>query len=326
MTQRRKIAIAYALAVPVVLAIVLLQHAALFGVSGFESGMAHSSEIIREAESVSALLVDVDRQAKELPNAVNAETFQSTVVQLRSALQQLNEHVATEPTITAKCQALDSLVEKQLATYQKAKEPTPKPPQRPNRAHAQPSDAPPNYLPDITKLLGSVESAEQEHLGQQGAAAHHNMHMATAFTTYGGGLMIWLVGVGAFLLFHDEKARAWAGVERRVHTRVLEDFPLGVSVTTDAGVILYANAAEEELFGYKPGELLGGNANLLHALDEDQGKQTVNEILDRLGNKKVWAGQLPIRKKDGTVLKAESWILNMEIPGRWFRVFVHNTD
>ena len=93
MTQRRKIAIAYVFAVPVVLVIVLFQHAALFGVSGFEEGMAQAAEVIREAEAASSLLRDAEGQARNYSTSVGDE-HQSTILQLRGDLKQLCEHVA----------------------------------------------------------------------------------------------------------------------------------------------------------------------------------------------------------------------------------------
>jgi PAS domain S-box-containing protein len=325
MTQRRKIAIAFALAVPVVLAIVLFQHAALFGVSGFEGGMAQAAEVMREAGAASSLLADAEAEARKATSSVGDEAYQGTVLQLRGVLTQLREHATGEPSIKAKCQTLDPLMERQFAAFQRVIDSARKGGVSTRVRDAQAGDTP-NLISDITKLLGDIQATEQIRLEQQGEAAARSMHLASTFTTYGGGLMIWLVAVAAFLLFHDEKARAWTGVERRVHTKILEVFPLGVSVTSDAGIILYANPSEEVLFGYKAGGLLGENANLLHALDEEGGDQTVNEILERLGLNKVWSGQLPIRKKDGTILKTASWIMNMEIPGKACRVFVHNAE
>lgn len=324
MTQRRKIAIAYAFAVPVVLVIVLFQHAALFGVSGFESGMAQAAEVLREAESASAMLQDAEAQTRNYSSTVGDE-YQSTILQLRGDLKQLCEHVANQPPLKAKCQALQSLMESQIALFQKSIDLAKREQLSARGRDLQRSDTP-NLLSDIDKILADIKSAEQIRLEQQSEAAARSVHLASTFTTYGGGLLIWLIGVAAFLLFHDEKARAWAGVERRVHTKVLEVLPLGVSVTTDAGVILYANSAEESLFGYQPRELIGGSANSLHALDEEEGKNTVTEILGQLGLNKVWSGQLPIRKRDGTIMKAASWIVNLELPGKVYRVFIHNAD
>src|ERR1019366_8750503 len=176
---------------------------------------------------------------------------------------QLCEHVANQPPLKAKCQALQPLMESQIALFQKSIDSAKKEQLSARGRDLRRSDTP-NLLSDIDKILADIKSAEQIRLDQQSEAATRSVHLASTFTAYGGGLLIWLVGVAAFLLFHDEKARVWAGGERRVHTKVLEVFPLGVSVTTNEGIIVYANPAEEALFGYSAHELLGGNANPLH--------------------------------------------------------------
>ena len=115
-------------------------------------------------------------------------------------------------------------------------------------------------------------------------------------------------------------------MERRVHSKILQTLPLGVSLATDSGIILYANPAEEALLGYERGGLLGTNSNLVHDLEGQGGAQTANEILDWLGAGKTWSGELPVRKKDGTIQKNPSWVMNLDVPGKVYRVFIHNGD
>src|SRR5215218_2827417 len=45
----------------------------------------------------------------------------------------------------------------------------------------------------------------------------------------------------------------------RMHMRILESMSEGVSVSNEDGVIVYTNAAEDRMFGYAPGELVGQN-------------------------------------------------------------------
>src|ERR1019366_5318714 len=119
MTQRRKIAIAYAFAVPVVLAVVLFQHAALFGVGGFEEGMAQAAEVMREAEAASTLVQNAEGEARKYTTSIGDEEYKSTLLQLRGVLKQLCERVANQPPVKAKCQALEPLMESQIALFQK---------------------------------------------------------------------------------------------------------------------------------------------------------------------------------------------------------------
>jgi PAS domain S-box-containing protein len=328
MSQRRKIAIAYAFAVPVVLAVVLLLHAALIGVSSSANGMAQAAKVMQETDAALLLLTEAATNAQKYVTSGGSQTwnsaYQDSVSHLRKVLQEIDDETKIDKSVQAKSASLAPLVAKQIILFERSMAVAKRDPSARDKTATYVEDQ--KLRDDIGKYMAEIKSAQQTRLQQQGEAATGSVRLASMFTTYGGGLVIWLVGVAAFLLFHDEKARAWAGVERRVHTKILQTLPLGVSVATDSGIILYANPAEEALTGYERGELLGNNATLLHDLEGQGGEQTVNQILDRLGAGKSWSGELPVRKKDGTIQKPPSWVMNLDVPGKVYRVFVHNGD
>jgi PAS domain S-box-containing protein len=179
-------------------------------------------------------------------------------------------------------------------------------------------------MDDVGKLIAETKTAQQVSFEQQKQAVEQNLGLASGLNTFGGLLAAWLVGVAAFLLFHDEKHRAWAGVERRVHTRVLESLPLGVCLSTEGGAILYANHAEEAALGYGQGELIGQNVKRLHASNGESGEPEIEDIIDRLGHTETWPGELAIRRKDGSTSRTAAWIMNMDVAGKLYRVFVHS--
>ncbi len=324
MSERRKIAIGYALAVPLVLIIVLLLRTSLRGVS-------HATEEIKEAAQVMEAVNSADLQVKEAgANAQKYVTsggdqtyslaYRKSVAKLRDILQKIGLQTKDEQSVQERFRALMPLVSKRLGVFDEAMAAGKKPADWDKAVSAPEMQS---VLAEIEKTMGEINAVQQARVNQQVAVCAGRMRVANALTNYGGGLLIWVVAVGAVLLYFDEKARAWKGVERRVHTKVLQILPLGVTVATDAGVILYANPAEEDLLGYEPGELLGNNAQRLHDLEGPGSERTVNEILDRLGEGKTWEGELPIRKKDGTTLKTPSWVMNLDVPGKVYRVFVH---
>jgi PAS domain S-box-containing protein len=327
MSQRRKIAIAYAFAVPVVLVVVLFLHAALLGVSSSASGMAQAAKVMQETDTALSLLTEAATNAQKYVTSGGDQTwnsaYQDSVSQLRKVLQGIDDETKIDKSVHAKSASLASLVTKQFILFEQSMAVAKKNPSARDKTATNVEDQ--KLRDDIGKCMAEIKSAQQTRLQQQGEAATRSVGLARMFTTYGGGLVIWLVGVAAFLLFHDEKARAWAGLERRVHTKILQTLPLGVSLATDSGTILYANAAEEALLGYERGELLGNNVTLLHDLEGQGAAQTLNEILDRLGAGKTWSGELPVRKKDGTIQKEPSWVMNLDVPGKVYRVFIHNT-
>ena len=328
MPQRRKIAIAYAFAVPVVLVVVLFLHTALLGVSSSSSGMVQSAKAVQDTGMALSLLEEAGANAQKYVASGGEKpydkAYKDSVAELRLVLQRMDDRTQTAPSIHAKFLTLAPLVGKQFVLFEQAMEVSKK--NSTARVKAPPVVENQKLSDDIGKILAEIKAAEQAELQRQSDGATRSVRLANMFTTYGGGLLIWLVGVAAFLLFHDEKARAWKGIERRVHTIILQTLPLGVSVATDTGTILYANPAEEALLGYEQGELLGNNATLLHDLEGKSGEQTVNGILERLNSGRAWSGELPVRRKDKTIHNTPSWVMNMDVPGHVYRVFIHNGD
>lgn len=181
-----------------------------------------------------------------------------------------------------------------------------------------------NLAADDAKLAAETRALQRTRLVEQKEIADRTVHFAQAVNTFGGILAIWLVGVAAFLLFHDERAHAWTGVERRVHTRIIETLPLGVCLSTVAGGILYANPVEDAIFGYEREGLIGKDVARLHGPLPADPNLTVEETIDRLGPGQTWSGEVTIKRKDGAALKAQAWIMNMEVAGKLYRLFVHN--
>jgi PAS domain S-box-containing protein len=256
MTQRRRIAISYLVAVPAVLVIVLVQHLAFLRVRNAENEMARTAEALRQSEAALA------EPAAKGGGAVQVRTASGAQGQSPAA-----------------------------------------------------SDA---------KTAAETRAAQRKRLVEQKEIADQAVHFAQAVNTFGGILAIWLVGVAAFLLFHDEKARAWTGVERRVHTRIIETLPLGVCLSTLAGGILYTNPTEDAIFGYEREGLIGRDVNSLHGPLQADPRLSVEETIDRLGPGQTWSGEVAINRKDGATLKAQAWIMNMEVAGRVYRLYVHN--
>ena len=326
MTQRRKIAIAYVFAVPVVLVIVLYQQVVLFRISSVESGMARSAEVLHETETTFSVLEGAEAAVRR--HAVSGSdafrgTYQKAVTQAQASLQRLRELTKDDPPTQSQLQALEPLVAKRFELLKRlmdSRDQAGVPPQQQTDLVLQEQ----NLMGQIEKLIADVQTAQQVRLQEQTAAGAWSMRVAKMANTFGGFLLVWLVGLAAFLLFHDDKIRKWAGVERRVHTKVLETLPLGVCLTSESGLILYANSAEEALFGYEPGYLVGRNAKDLHGNGEGGEGESLGDVFEHLDPLQVWSGDVPIRLKDGTTRRTSTWIRNMEIPGQVYRMIIHN--
>src|SRR6187399_806928 len=82
--------------------------------------------------------------------------------------------------------------------------------------------------------------------------------------------------------------------------RVLDSLADGVVVTDGDGLILYANAAEERMFGYERGELVGKHVFDLNTYSPDENVRRVKEAIEHLKERGLWQGQCCSRRKDGS--------------------------
>ncbi|WP_210528536.1 PAS domain-containing protein [Rubellimicrobium arenae] len=112
-------------------------------------------------------------------------------------------------------------------------------------------------------------------------------------------------------------------------TRVLLDkMTEGVSLSREDGTIVYTNPAEERLFGYGPGELLGQHVSLQNAYSPEENTRVVEEVIEELKRSGTWQGEWRNRRKDGSEFTTRSRISKVEIAGErhWLCVQEDVTD
>ena len=322
MTQSRKIAIVYVLAVPAVLLVILFERVAVLRVGSVETEMAKAGEVLRICDRAASLLRESELRPASAPGGAVIVPDQAVVSQLGDALQQVRELTRDEPGVQSQFRTLDLLVAERSSLLKSAMESRKNPASANSVAGAESRDQ--KLSGDIANLIAEIRKEYEMGLEHQGQTAAQSVRSAGAAILYGGFLTLWLVGVAAVLLFHDERARAWTGVERRVHTRILQELPIGVCLTTGSGVILYSNQAEDALLGYEPGELIGRNvAGFVSPTDADP---AFDDVIDRLPPNQTWSGELGLHKKDKSFVEAASWVTNLEVAGKFYRVYIHNPD
>ncbi|MBA3684226.1 MAG: PAS domain S-box protein [Planctomycetes bacterium] len=106
----------------------------------------------------------------------------------------------------------------------------------------------------------------------------------------------------------------------KLHSLVLERMVEGVSVADEKGVIVYTNAAEDSIFGYAPGELIGQPVTVQNALPPEENERLVGEVIATLQTNGTWSGEWRNRRKDGTVFLTSAHINTLEQDGH--RLFV----
>ncbi|MGF9763562.1 PAS domain S-box protein [Microvirga sp. 0TCS3.31] len=89
----------------------------------------------------------------------------------------------------------------------------------------------------------------------------------------------------------------------------------GVSLSTADGIIVYTNPAEDRLFGYGPGELIGQHVSVQNAYSSEENERIVSAVIEQLKTDGRWEGEWHNRRKDGTTFISASRITAVEVDG-----------
>jgi PAS domain S-box-containing protein len=112
------------------------------------------------------------------------------------------------------------------------------------------------------------------------------------------------------------------GETLKSHTRLLDSMLEGVSLSDDSGTIVYTNPAEDKLFGYRRGELLGRHISVQSAYPPEQDEVISSKVAEQLNTEGSWCGEWSNRKKDGTPFTTYVRITDVELDGRNYRMSV----
>jgi PAS domain S-box-containing protein len=114
----------------------------------------------------------------------------------------------------------------------------------------------------------------------------------------------------------DITERRQAEESLRLYGRVLDSMVEGVSVSDEQGFIIYTNPAENEMFGYERGELVGRHVTVLNDYSSEENERIVGEVIEQLKAKGFWSGEWSNRRKDGTPFTTFARITALDISGR----------
>lgn len=126
------------------------------------------------------------------------------------------------------------------------------------------------------------------------------------------------------LIFVDDDSALDHDAERllELQGRVLRSMREGVSVSDENGMVVYTNPAEDAMFGYAPGELVGRHISAQTALSTRDGVRLVARVAEELRTAGVWTGERRNRRKDGSVFVTQARITALELDGRTYWVCV----
>jgi PAS domain S-box-containing protein len=175
----------------------------------------------------------------------------------------------------------------------------------------------------MRKTFAGVLAAERARFDLQQANAARTESTLNALVKYGGALIIWILGVAALLLIYGDKNQIREQLDHRLHTDILESLPVAVCLTSESGVILYANPAAEDVFGYKPGELVARNIAQLHPPRDNGSGPQIPELLAQLLPQEIWSGELSLMARNGDVIKTDSCMANLRVGEKDCRLLLH---
>ncbi len=108
----------------------------------------------------------------------------------------------------------------------------------------------------------------------------------------------------------------------QLQSLVFNSMDEGVSVSDEEGYILLTNPAEDKIFGYDRGELLGRHVTVQNACLPDENERLVRPVIAELKEKGFWSGEWHNRKKDGTHFYTHSFITTLAVDGKTLFVCV----
>jgi PAS domain S-box-containing protein len=127
---------------------------------------------------------------------------------------------------------------------------------------------------------------------------------------------------GIISIYQDISARKASEAALRLNGRIIESMTEGVSVATETGIITYTNAAEDRMFGYAPGELIGKHVTVQNAYPPGENEARVQEVIRELQACGHWSGEWHNRRKDGSEFFTQARITALQQDGRKYFVCV----
>jgi PAS domain S-box-containing protein len=140
-----------------------------------------------------------------------------------------------------------------------------------------------------------VERVETERLSKEGRRVFVSLTLSPIRD--GDGKVVSLSTVA-----RDISERKRAEELQRLQAEVAAHLVEGVNLVRERdAVFVYTNRRFEELYGYKPGEMLGKPVAMVNTPDERSPEEIANQLISELRRTGRWTGELRNVRKDGTV-------------------------
>ena len=320
----RKLVIAYLMAVPVLVVADSLHFMAVQGVVISHRRVSAAGEIVRETEALSSALqqarTTVGGFEADRPGATLA-SYQEAVGKMKKSMQHLVSLVHDDAAEQARVEKLEPAVNKTLEVLQQAVDLHSKEGSKPEKQIEFDGQVE-KQVEVIQPLLAEMKKYESDHLAGFYATAHAAVKKVEMLTPFAAILSIWMVLVAALLLYRDSSRRTFKGVERRIHTRIFDTLPFGVCLVDEHGLINLTNPAQDSLFSYPQGGLIGRHLSILYHAPREDGEARVEQAMEELNQHGQWRGEFSARTKDGKNFNCLCQAVKLDLSGKPHHVFL----
>ncbi|PYV34273.1 MAG: hypothetical protein DMG22_06865 [Acidobacteria bacterium] len=283
-----------------------------------------ASEVLRADERAATGLTLSEfaaRQALAYRDAAALDTYRTARESALRGLDNLKAFAASDPNLANALSLLDPLLSEEYAAFEQRMASHDKSPAA--ATHDKELEAKILELgKKAREQLDGIRSTAESALAATGGEASASSKSAAVVLEIADALALWSVALAALLLFRDTQRRQWGGVERRMHSRVLETLPLAVLATDDHGIILYSNPATHALFEYRGEDLLGRHVSVLEGAREpsEERHRAIDEQLATAGS---WAGELEVAKRSGVTLHCAVRAAQMDVSGKCIQLYIY---
>ena len=188
----------YLLAIPLVLAIFLVQDGMLLRTLSLQSSLSKAASTLDRVDSIPSLL-DQASAAAERTSAGTANLYEAAASRLHGALQELQDATRTDPAAHVKYQKLENLVMAQTNSWQEAVA---------SRSSGRPgADPDQKWMPEIDKTISDIRGGQEAYLGRETDAAMDSLRGTVNLFKFGGAFVLWIVVAVTTVLFYGQRAR-----------------------------------------------------------------------------------------------------------------------
>ena len=326
----RKLVWGYVFVVPILIVLTVIQFMSVQGVVNAFRSEGNSFDIIRHAERLSAALAEADASIRGFEKTRKNEElapYEAGPSRTREVLGQLAQLTQGDAPQQARISKLEAAIAARFELYRKLLETQPV--RRPGPATSM-TPLPPNEAEvqgeaksaEIAKTLGELRAQEFDRLPTLAAVSQYRLSRANRLAPIAGVLAIWMVLLAALLLYRDTARRTYAGVERRIQTKIVDTLPLGICVVDEAGLVLYTNSAQDSLFGYEPGGIVGRHITTLRKPSTSGDIEIFDRAMDDLRSEGSWRGDFVAKRKNTTTFNCVAQAVCLDLSGKPHRMFL----